>query len=346
MQPVDYGPRDLGTLGIRWVLKYVATVTLITLAILGASTPASAGRYYAQTGHILADHFVDFYDASGGLKVFGFPISDPLNLDGKLVQYTERSRLEWDPTTSAVRVGDLGLEYLAGRTFQPVPPVFGVDRLYFPETGHTLANGFLAFWLMYNGREVLGLPLSEEFTEDGLTVQYFQKGRLEYHPELAGTGWEVQLSDLGRRLMQRSGISGTAQSATVTPSEQQLLDLINKARLAQGAPALAIEPALVDVARWRSSDMGTRGYFAHASPEGNTFVTLLDALGIGYSMAAETIARNNYSVADAPLVAFQGFSNSPPHRQIMLSAAYSRAGVGFYRTSDGMNYFTVVYLKP
>lgn len=327
-------------------LRHLALVALLVCMWVGASTPATAGRYYPETGRSLADEFLDFYDASGGLLVFGLPLSDPLNLNGKLVQYTERARLEWNPTASQVTVGNLGLEFLDGRSFAPVAPTSAPDRVYFPETGHTLANGFLAFWSMHNGRQVLGLPLSEEFTEGGLTVQYFEKGRLEYHPELAGTGWEIQMTDLGRRMAQRVGLTGTALAPQLNPYEQLLLDLINGARTAQGLRPLALDASLVDVARKRSSDMGTRGYFSHVAPDGSNFVSLLDALRIRYSMAGETIARNNYSLVDSAQIAYQGFMGSLPHRQIMLSPAYSSAGVGFFRTSDGMNYFTVVYLQP
>jgi uncharacterized protein YkwD len=327
-------------------LRYLALIALLGLMLMGAAPPANAGRYYPETGRSLADQFIAFYDSSGGLPVLGLPLSDPLSADGKLVQYTERARLEWDPTTGQVTLGNLGLEFLNGRTFKAVEAPSTPDRPFFSQTGHTLANGFLAFWMMHNGPQVLGLPVSEEFTEDGLTVQYFEKGRLEYHPDLAGTGWEVQMTDLGRRVMQRTGLTGTALAPLLSPYEQKLFDMINAVRVAQGLPSLASDISLVQVARRRSSDMGTKGYFSHVAPDGATFVALLDAAGIRYSMAGETIARNNYPAADSARVAYEGFMGSPPHRQIMLSPGYSRAGIGYYRTPDGMNYFTVVYLQP
>ncbi len=331
---------------MKAINRYLAAALLLGLLVATTTSPASAGRFYPQTGYTLADQFLNFFDANGGLLVFGLPLTEPYNLDGKLIQYTERARLEWDPRTARTAVADLGLELLDGRRFPPVSAAPAGDRLYFPETGHTLANGFLAFWQMHNGREVLGLPLSEEFQEDGLTVQYFQKGRLEYHPDLAGTGWEVQMTDLGRRILQRAGLAGTAQIVSLSSYEQRLLDMVNSARASQGLPLLAPDSSVIQIARSRSSDMGTRGYFGHTTPDGGTFVTLLDAEGIRYSMAGETIARNNYPPEQGPQIAFQGFMGSPAHRQIVLSPSYSRVGVGFYRTPDGMNYFTVIFLQP
>jgi len=41
----------------------------------------------------------------------------------------------------------------------------------------------LRFFERYGGVESLGLPLTEEIIVEGWRVQYFEKGRLEYHPE-------------------------------------------------------------------------------------------------------------------------------------------------------------------
>jgi hypothetical protein len=53
----------------------------------------------------------------------------------------------------------------------------------FPETGHTVKGEFLQFFERYGGVESLGYPLSAEIVVAGWRVQYFEKGRLEYHPE-------------------------------------------------------------------------------------------------------------------------------------------------------------------
>jgi hypothetical protein len=54
---------------------------------------------------------------------------------------------------------------------------------YFPETGYTVKGEFLEFFERYGGVESLGYPLSEIITVEGWQVQYFENGRLEYHPE-------------------------------------------------------------------------------------------------------------------------------------------------------------------
>jgi exo-beta-1,3-glucanase (GH17 family) len=75
---------------------------------------------------------------------------------------------------------------------------------YFPETQHYLKGRFLKYWNEHGGLAQQGYPLTEEFQErsqlDGqtYTVQYFERAVFEYHPEYAGTPYEVLLSQLGK----------------------------------------------------------------------------------------------------------------------------------------------------
>jgi lipoprotein-anchoring transpeptidase ErfK/SrfK len=62
------------------------------------------------------------------------------------------------------------------------------EALYFAATGHRLTNdyGFLGHWGASNGPLTLGPPITEPLVEGGLTVQYFERGRLGLHPEYGG----------------------------------------------------------------------------------------------------------------------------------------------------------------
>jgi hypothetical protein len=77
-------------------------------------------------------------------------------------------------------------------------------RDWFPETRHTVAYGFRDFWLRHGGVAAFGYPISEEFDERDpatgkvFTTQYFERARFEWHPELRGTEYEVQLGLLVR----------------------------------------------------------------------------------------------------------------------------------------------------
>src|SRR5207253_1046638 len=71
------------------------------------------------------------------------------------------------------------------------------------------------------GLQVYGYPLSEAFMERSKTngkeylVQYFERFRMELHPEAAGTAYEVQLGLLGaERLASEGGASAFAHLST------------------------------------------------------------------------------------------------------------------------------------
>ncbi len=67
----------------------------------------------------------------------------------------------------------------------------------YPETGKTLAPEFISFFDRHGGVPLLGYPLTNPETEGGFMVQYLERARIEYHPENAGTSYEVQLGLLG-----------------------------------------------------------------------------------------------------------------------------------------------------
>lgn len=52
---------------------------------------------------------------------------------------------------------------------------------YFPDTGHNLEEPFLTFWRTNGGRLIFGDPITE-INRNGLPTQYFQKARMELHP--------------------------------------------------------------------------------------------------------------------------------------------------------------------
>ncbi|HEU5423725.1 MAG TPA: peptidoglycan hydrolase, partial [Nitrolancea sp.] len=88
----------------------------------------------------------------------------------------------------------------------------------FPETGHSLCGLFRDYWHGHglefgdsgvSYRESLalfGYPISQPFTDpaSGLTVQYFERARFEYHPENAAP-YDVLLGLLGNDELQAKG---------------------------------------------------------------------------------------------------------------------------------------------
>ncbi|MDQ6694898.1 MAG: DUF5107 domain-containing protein [Chloroflexota bacterium] len=206
-------------------------LTLLAGGLIPPSAPVQAqdgGRFYPETGKTLAPEFIGFYDANGGVPVFGYPLTDAETEGGLKVQYLERARVEYHPDDSGtpyeVQLGLLGSALNAGRHFSPVIQDYASStsgRRYFPETKHSLSGVFLQYWQRTGGLALFGYPLSEAENEGGYTVQYFQRNRFELHPDLAGTPYEVQLGLLGRDLLaQRVQVQESSVTLPVYGYEQ------------------------------------------------------------------------------------------------------------------------------
>ena len=77
-------------------------------------------------------------------------------------------------------------------------------------TGYEIAPRFAAFYSQSGGLPIFGYAVSAETTENGLPVQYFERQRLEYHVELAGTPYAVELGRLGLSDAAQRGLIDTA----------------------------------------------------------------------------------------------------------------------------------------
>ncbi len=94
----------------------------------------------------------------------------------------------------------------------------------FAETGRCIRGRFLDYWTINGGLARNGYPLSEERVEtleDGnvYTVQYFERVRLEYHPENQPP-YDVLLGQFGRRVLSQRLLA--AQTAPRPTSDRYL----------------------------------------------------------------------------------------------------------------------------
>lgn len=210
-----------------------AVVLSIVLLVLTAFVPGSAGAatandvgpervYFPQTGHYLAYGFLDYWRHNGDIAVFGYPISEEMRdpATGLTVQYFERAVFEYHPNAAqgwSVQLQRLGAEQTASRVgeppFQAISAADNAVTTYFPQTSHTLALGFRAYWQTHGGLRIFGYPLSQELTENGMTVQYFERARFEYHPSNQPQ-YQILLGLLGNISASQSGVN----RAPLTPS--------------------------------------------------------------------------------------------------------------------------------
>ncbi|MBP2338563.1 uncharacterized protein YkwD [Saccharothrix coeruleofusca] len=121
-----------------------------------------------------------------------------------------------------------------------------------------------------------------------------------------------------------------AQATTTTPSRavdasqaQWVVQLVNEAREAAGCRPLKVDDRITAAAKAHSTDMATRGYFSHTTPEGVDFATRMRAAG--YSRpGGENIAKGQRNAEDV----MKSWMNSDGHRRNILDCSFVAIGVG------------------
>jgi hypothetical protein len=195
--------------------------TAIPFTPLAPPAETAQCQFFVETHHSLCFGFFAYWQQHGGTALFGMPISEEFQERGadgtmRTVQYLERARFEYHPefkgTAYEVELGLLARELAAAHTgdapFAPINPSNAPAGARFTsETGHSLGDPFAAYWDTNGGLPVLGFPISEPFQErnadTGQTylVQYFERYRLEYHPETNG----IEIGRLGVQDAQMRG---------------------------------------------------------------------------------------------------------------------------------------------
>lgn len=216
---------------LSFIGKLVWCVVLLAVVLAGsapfptAQAQAPQQQYFPETRHLVSGEFLNYFNQHGGLKIFGYPITGTFDWQGRRVQYFQKARMELHPEAPypyRVQLGLLGEEL---RYRKPGVAAVANDqyRRYYPETQHILAYAFLNFFDANGGLDVFGYPISEFMLENGRIVQYFQRAKMEWHPELSGDQ-RVQLGDLGLLHFQTGGFDPRLRdpeppiaSSTVTP---------------------------------------------------------------------------------------------------------------------------------
>lgn len=160
--------------------------------------PGASVRYFPETGHNVTNAFLQFWTTRGGLRIFGYPLTEAFTSAGVTYQWFQRARFEF--RNGRVELGLIGTEWLAGRPAVPAaPPSPTLRSRYFPQTRQTVAGAFLDFFERKGGEALFGLPISGEFSENHVTVQYFRRARFEWRPQNPDP-FKVQLGLIGQEL--------------------------------------------------------------------------------------------------------------------------------------------------
>jgi len=138
-----------------------------------------------------------------------------------------------------------------------------------------------------------------------------------------------------------SAIETTAK-ANMTNYQQFMNDVVkytNEYRAKNGRKAVTMDNTLALVASYRSVEMAQKDVLSHTRPDGSKFYDLAKKYGVSYTFIGENIGAyqmNAKEVVDA-------WYNSAGHRANMLSANYTKIGVGVGVTSDGYYYWTQIF---
>jgi len=129
-------------------------------------------------------------------------------------------------------------------------------------------------------------------------------------------------------------------SAPVDPAdpaamELRVVELSNQERAAAGCNRpLVVDNRLAAAAQGHSTDMATRNYFSHTTPDGVDFAARITEAGYPRP-AAENIAKGQRTAEQV----MQSWMNSDGHRRNILNCEYAAIGVGldtrgWYWTQD------------
>ena len=115
----------------------------------------------------------------------------------------------------------------------------------------------------------------------------------------------------------------TNTTSQLTANEQEVFDLINAKRVANGLPALKIDDELQNVARIKAQDMVDNNYFSHTSPVYGSPFDMIKSFGISYKTAGENIAGNSSNSG-----AVNAWMNSSGHKANILNSSFNYTGIG------------------
>lgn len=123
------------------------------------------------------------------------------------------------------------------------------------------------------------------------------------------------------------------ESNFIATVEQEIFQIVNKERAANGLPALSYNNTMQKYARIKSKDMGDNNYFSHEDLNGNLITVQMKADGVSYRAWGENIAwmTNRSGLAQQFMT---NWMNSSGHRANILSNNFSSIGIGVYKIGN------------
>jgi hypothetical protein len=359
----------------RRACALVSVAAALLGALVGPARPVAAQvaeRCFTETGFCISGAIRQYWERNGGLATFGYPVSEQRRETVEQVwtgpvQWFERDRLEDHAADGqgvlAGRLGARSLE-LQGINWQALP---GDDAVtpgcrFFRETQFNLCGTFLRYWERNGGLERFGFPLTRERQEtlDGrtYTVQYFERRRMELHPENAGTPYEVLLGLLGRDVFGAEGgkhvtpipvgdVDGAVQQAILDAAYAHMRAANPRTKL-----AVALGDVVGDYAVAQALPYGGSRTFVYLERSGGVWRVVDSGLGAdvgerarAHGFPAQLIG--NDGVGGAYLVQLQGLQSGGVNAyatRARIAGDYARLWV-VPGTSEGLDAVSVFFKR-
>ncbi|MFF9147704.1 sigma-70 family RNA polymerase sigma factor [Streptomyces sp. NPDC014861] len=124
-----------------------------------------------------------------------------------------------------------------------------------------------------------------------------------------------------------------SRSVAPTPADpgERVTELVNRLRAKAGCGPLRTDARLTAAARAYARDMTARGYYGHASPEGEFADSRMTAAGYQWSAWAENLAQGQPD----PATVVESWRDDAGHERNLLDCAYRDTGVAAVPGPDG-----------
>jgi hypothetical protein len=157
-------------------LLVLAAVVIVGVTAYGLQRQVRSRLvYFPESGHLVRDPLLTFFDDHGAVATFGYPLTDAyVDENGTLVQTFQRAKLQL--TVRGVELAPIGRELRLGDV----------------AAGVNVASEFEGFYASHGGAAFFGLPLGSVHDENGLRVQDFERARI-----VRDASGAVYLADLG-----------------------------------------------------------------------------------------------------------------------------------------------------
>ena len=120
--------------------------------------------------------------------------------------------------------------------------------------------------------------------------------------------------------------------------ETELVELLNRERVAANAEPLIIDWEIARLARYKVEDMQHLGFIGYVSPVYGSPEDMLRRFEIPFNVLGITVAKGQESAAEV----VGAWLSSSAHREVLLSAEFSHAGVGFTHNAEDIPYWAII----